>query len=75
VKKMGKLIGFHEPKHILKMREEQAKKTGYLGQDLDKVDIKPCKRKSRRTEKKAEEKKFTELNDEDMEAYGYKEKE
>lgn len=66
---MGELKGFQDPPHILKMREEQAKererkKTSYIDVSTQ-IDAKPCRKKS----KKIEEKKVTELSDEDAGAF------
>jgi len=62
---MGKLIGFQDPPHIIRMREQQAKdREKKLGKSEEVVE-KPCRKKS----KKTEEIKKPELTDEDMGAF------
>jgi len=61
------MVGFHVPKHIQKLREQQAKARE---KGLMKQEPKEEEKKVTKTKKK-EKKKVEKLTDEDLGAYGY----
>ena len=60
---MERLKGFHEPKHIVALREQQAKEREKLLKAEAKEEKKPCKKKKK--------KEVPVLSDDDMGTYGY----
>ena len=64
---MGEMKGFHVPKHIQKLRDEQAKaRDEELMKQEPKIEVKVKKKTKKKVEKKVEK-----LTDEDAGAFGY----
>lgn len=69
------MVGFHVPKHIKALREEQAKAREKLLKPVEPKVEKKEKKKSKKKVEKTEKKEVKELVDDEFGAFGYEVKE